>query len=141
MYCLHNHLNLENLLFRIFRVVLLFSYQCSYNFQNLVFTRLSSCFADSFCLRQRDISYHARFNLSSTFFILFWTFLNLICQDIFKTFQNHSLPFQCFFATTNDILSPNCHFVNNFVETFFTIFHKTFLHRFHSNRFNDILFL
>ena len=78
MYCLHNHLFLKFFLFRIFRVVLLFSYQCSFCFQSLIFISFVRCADDLFCLRQRDIYYHTHFNLSSTFF----NFFNSLCQLI-----------------------------------------------------------
>ena len=39
--------------------------------QNLLFTGFVSCLADLFSLRQRDISYHARIDLSSTFLNFF----------------------------------------------------------------------
>ena len=90
--------------------------------QNLIFTGFGSCSADLFCLRQRDISYHVRVNLSSTFlyyFEVFWIFSFTIYSKLFKIV---CCRFKMFFAATNDILPPNCRFVNNFVEVFSKFF-------------------
>ena len=83
---------LEILLFRIFRVVLLFSYQCSFRFQNLIFISFIRCADDLFCLRQRDIYYHTLLNLSTTFLIFCFIFRqNSLFVSISYDFRQQSL--------------------------------------------------
>ena len=66
MYCLHNHLFLK------------FFYL---EFSGLFYCSVFNVLADLFCLRQRDIYYHAHFNLSSTFLNFFKFFCRFVSRD------------------------------------------------------------